>query len=194
MKQAVGWGNEPRWFPDLTELLFSHQLLSIHRYEFEVCVHPSEVRACGSVCVRLNFANKLCISDNATISLLVPRWSPDTGSRGDSPKPWHQVICGPVRLKPLIDVTEQSLQVVLVHPRLMAGTSRVLILQVESLFSSQYNSVAYYEDSVAGASDVSARRRWRDRAFRHQVPASGSEAAVGSFPVKVGGWVTPCCE
>jgi len=149
-------------------------------------VHPCELRPCGSVSVRLNFANKLCISEDATVSLLIPRWSRD--DQGNSSKPQRQVICGPVRLKPLIDVTEQSLQVVLVHPRLMAGSSRVLILTVDSLFSSQYNSVAYYEESVAGANDVSARRRWRDRAFRHQVQTSGPEAAMGSFPVKVGGW------
>ncbi len=166
------------------------------RYEFEVAVGVSDTSVIGSVCVRLNFANKLCINEDATVSLVAIRWPHNTAnSRRLKLKPSTEspdrealerhVICGPVRLKPLIDVTEQCVQVVLVHPNLMELGCGSLLVLIDSLFSSEYNSVSYYEDAVSGATDAASRRQaWRNRAFRHQ-PHSCADATMGSFPVKV---------
>ena len=165
------------------------------RYEFEVAIDSTGASALGSVCVRLTFANMRCISSDATISLLVAHYPTKSRrnngicnlSKGESLSSGtdHHVLCGPVRLKPLIDVTEQSLQVVFVHPRLLDLPCRTLILAADNLFSSEYNSVAYYEDSVAGGGDAASRRQaWRNRAFRHQVHQSSADT-TGSFPVNV---------
>ena len=149
----------------------------------------------GCVSIRLTFANVRCISELATMSLLVPH---ETGGQACISGEWdmngspylaygteRKVLCGPVWLKPLIDITEQAVQVVFAHPQLHSQT-HILFVSVSHLFSSEYTDVSYYEDHVPASGDLSSRRQaWRHRAFRHQVQATQADSNKAAFPVKV---------
>ena len=165
------------------------------RYEFELDISSLESSALGSVSVRLTFANVRCISEHATVSLLLPQPVPRQMNNPNKLKAGcltglshieRKVLCGPVRLKPLIDVTEQSLQVLFSHPQLLSSQTRVLLVSVNDLFSSEYKLVSYYEDSVPAAGDAASRRQaWRNKAFRHQVQVTHMDTKKAAFPVKV---------
>lgn len=174
-------------------------LLLLFRYEFELVINSLESSALGCISVRLTFANMRCINEHATMSLLlqhpVPRHGNDPDrmkTKGFSSLPQstgRRVLCGPVRLKPLIDVTEQSLQVLFSHPQMLSLQAQVLLVSVNDFFSSEYNMVSYYEDNVPVGGDAASRRQaWRNRAFRHHVYVSQSDTNKAAFPVKV------CCR
>lgn len=147
-------------------------------------MEPPEVVPVGCVSVRLTFANTQCIGNEATISLSLPggmEMENDADSANSTPE---QCLCGPIKLKPLADVTEQSLQIFLSHPALLNTRSRVLVLAIDHLFSSDYKEVSFVESVGGGLDAYSRRQAWRNRAFRHQAQSSSQDNKV-TIPVQV---------
>ena len=71
----------------------------------------------GCVSVKFCFANAQCLCENAAVSLLLPKWERlDGGGERFRFKevglpPDAELLCGPVKLKTLVDVTGRSAQV-----------------------------------------------------------------------------------
>lgn len=143
----------------------------------------------GCVSIKLSFANACCISENATFSLFLPevgtkKSASSAKSKETTPR---KLLCGPMKLKPLISVTEQSLQLYLVHPLLLVSQTQVLLLTFEHLFPSEYKDIAVFEVNAPGGSEANSRRQaWKHRAFRHHVQQSlQSDSNKYSVPVQV---------
>lgn len=140
------------------------------------------------VSIKFVFANPQCLSDEASVSLLLPRWEQSQGGTADGPKhgepPNAELVCGPVRLKPLVDVTGQSAQVCFCHARLMTSKLTVLWLLTENLFSTEHKNTARSGDSAAVPSAAPHRgRTWHTRAFRHHIHRpSDSTSKTKSIP------------
>ena len=140
-----------------------------------------EVVPVGCVSVRLTFANTQCISDDASISLALPSATP----AGVNTPGLDWQLCGPVRLKPLADVTEQALQVFLSHPALLTSQSRTLVLSIDHLFSSDYKEVSFVESAGGGLDAYSRRQCWRTRAAYRYQPQAGSSQAENKVTIPV---------
>lgn len=148
-------------------------------------MEPPEVVPVGCVSVKMTFANTQCISTQATISLALPGGMPKEENANSADLTQEQQLCGPIKLKPLADVTEQSLQIFLSHPTLLHTRSRVLLVYIDCLFSSDYKDVSFVE-SVGGGQDAYSRRQaWRNRGFRHQAQPSSQADSKVTIPVQV---------
>lgn len=90
-------------------------------FHFEVSL-DSSCPALGCVSVRLCLPSARCLSDTATVSLLLPargeggRASTASGfryggHRGTTGYEGAKVLCGPIKLKPLVDITGCVVQV-----------------------------------------------------------------------------------
>ena len=144
-------------------------------FELFPAQHPSPYPSpIGSVSIKFSFTNAQCLSDKASVSLLLPKWDQPEGERPKHKGPINaEPICGPVKLKPLIDVTGQSAQVCFCHSRLLNCKSAVFWLLIEDLFSSDYNDITATGDpAITPSPSPHQRGNWRTRAFRHHVPRS----------------------
>lgn len=148
---------------------------------------PTSHSSLSLVSIKFTFANSQCLCDEASVSLLLPRWEQSEGGTTEVPKHGGslnaELICGPVRLKPLVDVTGQSAQVCFCHARLMTSKLTVLWLLTENLFSTEKNT-GRPGDSTAVPTPAPRRRgSWHTRAFRHHVPRpSDSTSRTKSIP------------
>ena len=159
---------------DLNFFLFSADR-SWYLFELFPAQHPSPYPSpVGSVSIKFSFTNAQCLSDKASVSLLLPKWDQPEGESPKHKEPLNaEPICGPVKLKPLVDVTGQSAQLCFCHPRLLSCKSAVFWLLIEDLFSSDYNDITAAGDpAVTQSPSPHQRGNWRTRAFRHHVPRS----------------------
>lgn len=149
----------------------------LFRYQFELTPSPScSQYPIASISVTLKFANTHCLSDHASLSLLLPRWTTPTSSSDQSD---CDVLLGPIKLKSLVDITGKSLSVVLCHPRLFVNAPPILWLVIEDLFASNYNEVSI---SAEPLTDTTATRgAWRTKAFRHHVKQPPSDQSKGKL-------------
>ena len=110
----------------------------------------------ASLKIKLTFATPSCIDDAATVSLYqlkaLSGLHHDAGAADSAATPlgeeegelpWFlggaEMVCGPLRVKPFVDVTGQSLQLSLSHPSLLLSTpSPTLLLCFDSLFVDDY--------------------------------------------------------
>lgn len=148
---------------------------SWHLFELFPAQHPSPYPSpIGCVSIKFSFTNAQCLSDEASVSLLLPKWDQPEGERPKHKRPLNaKLICGAVKLKPLVDVTGQSAQVCFCHPHLLSCKPAVLWLLFKDLFSSNYNEITAAGDPATTLSSSSHQRgNWRTRAFRHHVPRS----------------------
>lgn len=160
------------------------------RFTFELVLEPGTAVPVGCVSVRLTFANTQCISNEATISLSLPGKGQQGEEEEELNSPAGRCLCGPVRLKSLVDVTEQSLQVFFSHPTLLDGGWQVLVLSLQRLFSSDYKDVSFVEGTLGGMDAYSRRQAWRNRTFRHHTQSQADQKV--SIPVQVSGNVNRC--
>lgn len=132
----------------------------------------------------MTFANRRCINEQASISLLAPKLEPPPSFsyQGLNWKP-YDVLCGPVRIKPLMDVTEQSLQLSLFHPSLVTRRPHVLWLEIKDFFTPEYNDISVTSDTSAAAAK---RSGWRSGApFQHRLRQQAESSKVKPIPVQV---------
>ena len=132
----------------------------------------------------MTFVNRRCINELATASLLTPKLEPLTPLSYHSInwKP-YDVLCGPVKLKPLIDVTDQSLQFSLFHPFLVTRRPHALWLEIKDFFAPEYNDISVTADtSAAGAK----RSGWRSGGpFQHRLRQQADPAKAKAIPIQV---------
>lgn len=53
-----------------------------------------------------------------------------------------ELLCGPLKIKPFLDITEQSLSLHLSHPRLLTSLNSLFLLCFEQLFVDNYSKIA----------------------------------------------------
>lgn len=87
---------------------------SCSEYQFELSLDPS-CPPLGCISVRLCLPSARCLSDAAAISLILPSRGTESvqSNRLDSE---DLVLCGPIMLKPLVDVTGCTVQVLSIWP------------------------------------------------------------------------------
>lgn len=95
----------------------------------------------GCVSVRLTLPSSRCLSDTATVSLVLP---PRQGLQGrENEENKEKVLCGPIKLTSLVDVTGCIIQASFTHPLLLTSPlPQTLALKLEQLFASDYTKVA----------------------------------------------------
>ena len=95
--------------------------LFICSFDFELSLELGCL-ALGCVSVRLSLPSPLCLGESATLSLLLPPRSGEEGkgrheghrgqhTRAGQEEDAGRALCGPIRLRPLVDVTGCSVQV-----------------------------------------------------------------------------------
>ena len=139
---------------------FSH----VYRYVFELTPESAITTPIGCVNVSVTIANRRSLNDHATVSLLTPRLEhpPSFAYQVLNWKP-YDVLCGPVKIKPLIDVTEQSLQFSLFHPFLVTRRPHVLWVELKDFFAHEYNDISVTTDN---SSSASKRSGWKSGSHR----------------------------
>lgn len=132
-------------------------------YQFELSLSPSSPPL-GCISVRLCLPSARCLSDTAAISLLLPSRVVEGSASGQFSRlecEDPQILCGPIMLKPLVDVTGCAVQVLFMWP-FCSGILRVslltqvsfthplllsphppltLLLRLEQLFAVDYSEV-----------------------------------------------------
>ena len=159
-------------------------LFPIPRYIFELVPESAITTPIGCVSVNMTFANRRCINERATISLLAPKLEPHPTFtyHGLAWKP-YDVLCGPMKLKPLIDVTGQSLQLSLFHPFLVTRRPHVLWLELTDFFAAEYNDISVTADT---SSSASKRSGWRSGGpFQHRLRQQADPSKVKPIPLQV---------
>ena len=159
-------------------------LFSVPRYTFELVPESAITTPIGCVSVSITFANRRCINELATVSLLSPKLEPPPSFsfQGLNWKP-YDVLCGPVKLKPLIDVTGQSFQLSLFHPFLVTRRPHVLWLEFKDFFAVEYNDISVTADTSAAASK---RSGWRSGGpFQHRLRQQTDPAKAKPIPLQV---------
>ena len=111
--------------------------------------------------VKLSFATNECISAMATVSLYVLR---EAGMEHNGAEHDGRLLCGPVHLLPLLDVTGQSVMVPLSHPSLLLlRSSAVLLVMFDDLFPMDYCKIteraSKASDDKKADADASVTRR-----------------------------------
>ena len=161
-------------------------------YTFEVVPDSAIVTPIGCVGVRMTFANKRCINNQASVTLLSPKLEspPSFSYQGLTWKP-YDVLCGPVKIKSLVDVTSQSLQFSLFHPFLVTRRPHVLWLQVNDLFSPEYNDISITADTSSAGTK---RSGWRSGGpFQHRLRQQTDTSKSKPIPVQVGRMTSAVC-
>ena len=154
------------------------------RYTFELVPESAITTPIGCVNVSMTFANRRCINERATVSLLAPKLEPHPSFAyyGLTWKP-YDILCGPVKLKPLINVTGQSLQLSLFHPFLVTRRPHVLWLEFRDFFAAEYNDISVTADT---SSSASKRSGWRSGGpFQHRLRQQNDPTKVKPIPVQV---------
>lgn len=160
-------------------LIMFNKYVHTHRYTFEVLPYSSMTSPIGSIGIQLKFANAQCLGEEANISLLLPKWDQlsleiDTPAKLQGAQSNSEVLLGPVRLKPLVDVSGRSVRLTLTHPRLLATPSPILWLVLEDFFDSDYNEVSFVAEPTSTANQ---RGTWRTKTFRHHLRPDQSESS-----------------
>lgn len=83
-------------------------------FTFEVCL-PSGCPPLGCVSVRLSLPSPRCLGDSAAISLLLPHPTTTGGGGGERERDSSRILCGPISLTDLVDVTGCAAQVCCVY-------------------------------------------------------------------------------
>lgn len=130
--------------------IFNPSILFCVRHIFQLHI-PNQPTCLSSLRIKLNFATPACINNNATVSLYILKTPycqhsqnpTDTGTDID----WldessFELICGPLKIKPFLDITEQSLSLHLSHPRLLTSLNSLILLCFEQLFVDNYSKIA----------------------------------------------------
>lgn len=120
------------------------------RHIFQLHI-PNQLTCLSSLRIKLNFATPACINNNAIVSLYILKTPchqhsqnpTDTGTDTE----WldessFELICGPLKIKPFLDITEQSLSLHLSHPRLLTSLNSLFLLCFEQLFVDNYSKIA----------------------------------------------------
>ena len=157
------------------------------RYTFEVLPSYKSSSPIGSIVLNLTFANAQCLGEEAAVSLLLPKWDQlslemDTPTKLQDVQSNSEVLLGPVRVKPFVDVTGRSVYVTLIHPRLSATRPPILWLVVENLFASEFNEVSFTAEATSSAIQ---RGTWRTKTFRHHLRPGQSESSSKTKAVSV---------
>ena len=151
---------------------------------FELVPDSAITTPIGCVSIGMTFSNRRCISEQATASLLVPKLEPPPSFtfQGLNWRP-YDILCGPVKLKPLIDVTDQSLQFSLFHPFLVTRRPHILWLEIKDFFAAEYNDISVTTDTSAAAAK---RSGWRSGGpFQHRLRQQPDPAKTKPIPVQV---------
>lgn len=131
------------------------------RYLFQL--RFSSAISISSLRVKLNLATPDCISDAATVTLSILQTPQDDqyypSSTGPSGKDevFHSItLCGPVFVKPFIDVTELSLTLSLSHSHLLISPQPMLVLIFDNLFTSNYTTLTKEasDESIVKKADI----------------------------------------
>uniref|UniRef100_A0A1X7VLP9 UBC core domain-containing protein n=1 Tax=Amphimedon queenslandica TaxID=400682 RepID=A0A1X7VLP9_AMPQE len=114
-------------------------------HTFQIKFSSEEIPSISSLRIKINVASPACISDQATLSLSVLR-IPSCDQYRNSPAGSEDqtrflTLCGPIFIKPYIDVTDLSLTVSLSHPLLLSSHQSTLLLSFEDLFPLNYSSL-----------------------------------------------------
>jgi hypothetical protein len=178
---SVGDGRNGRMLQYIPPL----ETVAPSRHTFELVLDPTDPTPIGNITASLSFANTNCILDSATVSLHRPKTETRTADSA-TPLGDDTLLCGPIKLKPLINVTDQLIQVFFCHPALLHGRTRVVLIVFDDLFSSDYKEVSFVESSSSTLDALSRRQAWRNRTFRHQAPqVSQSDSGKIAIPVQV---------
>lgn len=120
--------------PPLPSSLCVHLSSSLFTFELS----PRSSSPIGCVAVRISFVHGHCLSNGASASLFMAEASvPLHGGRIE-----RTALCGPIRLKPLVNLTGQGVSLNLCSPLLMGHAHKVLWLELEGLFASDYNEIS----------------------------------------------------
>lgn len=110
--------------------------------------------------MQFNFADPQSISGNGTVTLLRP--SQSHPHRNGSPldhtplgSPDSECVCGPVRVKQFLDITNHSVRINFCHPDLLRGQVTTLWLLVEDLFSDDWKYGGRPSSAAAAARPAS---------------------------------------
>ena len=105
----------------------------------------------SSLRIKLNFATPACINNNATVSLYILKTPCHQHSQNPTDTSTNtewldessfELLCGPLKVKPFLDITEQSLSLHLSHPRLLISLNSLFLLCFEQLFVDNYSKIA----------------------------------------------------
>ena len=156
-----------------------HSTFPVCRYVFELVPESAPTTPIGCVNVEVTIANRRSINDLATVTLLAPKMEPPPSFSYQvlNWKP-YDILCGPINIKPLIDVTEQSIQFSLFHPFLVTRRPRVLWLELKDFFAPEYNDISVMNDN-----SLTAPKRSGWRAGSHRLRQNDSK--VKPIPVQV---------
>lgn len=120
----------------------------VFRHVFKLYI-PRKSLSLNSVRFKLNFATSSCIDELATVTLSVVRSEgsgkefegsdagykgSDAGYQGSE----YKVLCGPILIKPFLDVTDLSITLTLSHFELLSSLQSTLILTFSNLFVKDY--------------------------------------------------------
>lgn len=127
-----------------------------------------------SIKVKLTFAVPSCINDRAVLTLYhLKRTAHEQDQIQEDQIRGCEVICGPIRVKPFIDITGQSLQLSLSHPSLLSTPVPPLLVVLDDLFVDNYSQLtedaAKSYESKQDSTNSSLRRKHllRSRQLRH---------------------------
>lgn len=154
------------------------------RYTFELVPESAVTTPIGCMSLSMTFANHRCINERATVTLMAPKLEPHPVF-AYSELMWkpYDVLCGPVKLKPLIDVTGQSLQLSLFHPFLITRRPHVLWLEFRDFFAAEYNDISVTADT---SSSGSKRSGWRSGGpLQHRLRQQNDPTKIKPVPVQV---------
>ena len=107
---------------------------------------------------KLNFATPSCISDTATVNLAVLKsTSNEDLNTGCTPQMMDmsqlEILCGPILIKPFLDVTDLSITLTLSHLQLLQSHQSILYLIFDNLFVGNYSTL-----TEEASKDVSSKK------------------------------------